>query len=73
MAAYWEIPAHSAYDVVSYHEYLIVNLYSFFRLRLSEWEFLSHCAISSLLPTVIFIPFKSLCIVYSVLRLTYFV
>ena len=39
MAAYWEIAAHSVYDV-----FLIVNL--FIPIRFLEWKFLSDCAFS---------------------------
>ena len=38
MAAYWEIAAHSAYDMFSKYKYLIVNLYfpiSIFGVRIS--------------------------------------
>ena len=48
MAAYWEIAAHSAYDMFS--KYLIVNLF-FFPPRFLECEFLSDCAFSRSLPT----------------------
>ena len=37
MAAYWEIAAHSAYDMFSKYKYLIVNL--FFPSRFLEWNF----------------------------------
>ena len=43
MAAYWEMTAHSAYDMFPYCEF------RFFPT--SEWEFLSDYAISLLLPT----------------------
>ena len=43
-AAYWEIAAHSAYDMFPYYKCLIVNL--FFPPRFLEWEFPSDCAIS---------------------------
>ena len=42
MAAYWEIAAHSAYDMFSKYKYLIVNL--FFPPLFLEWEYLSDCA-----------------------------
>ena len=44
MAAYWEIAAHSAYDMFFKHKYLIVNLV--FPPRILEWEFLSDCDFS---------------------------
>ena len=44
MAAYWEIVAHSAYDMYSKYKYLIVNIV--FPSRFLEWEFLSDCAFS---------------------------
>ena len=43
MAAYWEIAAHSAYEMCSKYKYLIVNLV-FPHLGFLEWEFLSDCA-----------------------------
>ena len=46
MVAYWEIAAHSAYDMFSKYRYLIVNLVFFFQSRFLEWEFLSDCAFS---------------------------
>ena len=44
MAAYWEIAAHSAYDMFSKYKYLIANLV--FPPRFLEREFLSDCAFS---------------------------
>ena len=44
VAAYWEIAAHSAYDMFYKYKYLIVNL--FFPLRFFEGEFHSDCAFS---------------------------
>ena len=38
MAAYWEVAAHSAYDMFSEYKYLIVNLV-FSRLDFLEWDF----------------------------------
>ena len=40
----WKIAAHSAYDMISKYNYLIVNLV--FPPRFLEWEFLSGCAFS---------------------------
>ena len=51
MAAYWEIAAHSAYNMFSRYKYLIVNLLFFFPPRFLECEFLSDCAFSRSLPT----------------------
>ena len=53
MATYREIAVHSAeICFLSIRTYLLI---SFFSLpRLLEWEFLSHCAISRLLPTFTF-------------------
>ena len=48
----WQIAAHSAYDMFSWHKYLIVNL--FFPSRLLEWESFSDSAFSSSLPTCTF-------------------
>ena len=44
-AAYWEIAAHSAYDMFCKYKYLIVNLV-FSPPRFLEWDFLSDCAFS---------------------------
>ena len=52
MVAYWELAAHSAYDMFSKYKYLIVNL--FFPPRFLKWEFLSDCATSRSLPTCTF-------------------
>ena len=43
MAAYWEIAAHSAYDMLSWYKSLSVNGLPI--ARFLEWEFLSDCAI----------------------------
>ena len=37
MATYWDIAAHSAYDMFSLYKYLIVNL--FFLPWFLEWDF----------------------------------
>ena len=40
MATYWEIAAHSAYDMCSWYKYLVVYLvFIFFSPRFLEWEF----------------------------------
>ena len=44
MAAYWEIAAHLAYDVVFLYKYLTASLV-FSHPRFLEWEFLSDYAI----------------------------
>ena len=38
MTTYWEIAAHSAYEIVSWYKYLIVILCFFFSSRFLEWE-----------------------------------
>ena len=53
VAAYWEIAAQSAYDMISKYKYLIINLV--FPLRFLEWEFLSNCTFSWSLPTCTFL------------------
>ena len=40
-----KIAAHSAYDMFSWYDYLIVNLV-FFPSRFLEWESFSDCAFS---------------------------
>ena len=50
MAAYWEIAAHSAYDMLYKYKYLNVDLF-FFPPRFLEWEFHSDYAFSSSLHT----------------------
>ena len=40
----WEIAAHSANDMFSWYEYLIVNL--IFPTSVLEWELLSECPVS---------------------------
>ena len=57
MAAFWEIAAHSAYNMFSYYKYLIVNLV-FFPLRLLEWEFLSDCTVNTVLMCKIAITYQ---------------
>ena len=44
MAAYWEIAAHSAYDMFSKYKYLIIDL--IFPISGLEWEFLSDYVFS---------------------------
>ena len=43
MVVFWEIAAHSAYDMFSKYKYLIVNLV-FPTSVFLEWGFLSDCA-----------------------------
>ena len=45
MAAYWEIAAHSVYNMFSKYKYRIVNLV-FSPPRFLEWEFLFDCTFS---------------------------
>ena len=44
MVAYWEIAAHSAYDMFSQYKYRSVNLV-LIPPRFFKWGFLSDCAI----------------------------
>ena len=48
MAFYWEIAAHTAFDMFSNYKYLIANLVfpTSVSPRYLEWEFLSECAFS---------------------------
>ena len=47
MAAYWEIAAHSAYDIYVFLVRVPTCQFSFFSpSQILEWEFLSDCPIS---------------------------
>ena len=54
MATFWEIAAHSAYEMFSWYRYLIVSLV-FSHLGFLEWESFADCAFSCSLPTCTFL------------------
>ena len=66
MAAYWEIAAHSAYDMLSQYKHLNVNLV-LFPPRFLEWEFLSDCIIVYLYFYVLFITLRKENSVFNIL------